>query len=73
MDCGTVDSLNDAANYVKSVEQKIQFKIGCIEEVAFRKSWIDRVQLKNLAEALGNNEYANYLINLLENNSTHDR
>jgi len=73
MDCGTVDSLNDAANYVKSVEQKIQFKIGCIEEVAFRKGWIDRVQLKNLAEALGNNEYANYLINLLGNNSTHDR
>jgi glucose-1-phosphate thymidylyltransferase len=73
MDCGTVDSLNDAANYVKSVEQKIHFKIGCIEEVAFRKGWIDQVQLKNLAEALGSNEYANYLINLLENNSTHDR
>lgn len=73
MDCGTVDSLNAAANYVKSVEQKIHFKIGCIEEVAFRKGWIDRVQLKSLAEALGNNEYANYLISLLEKNSAHDR
>ena len=73
MDCGTVDSLNAAANYVKSVEQKIHFKIGCIEEVAFRKGWIDRIQLKNLAEALGKNEYANYLTSLLENNSTHDR
>ena len=73
MDCGTVDSLNDAANYIKSVEKKIHFKIGCIEEVAFRKGWIDRVQLKDLAASLGKNEYANYLINLLENSSPNDR
>ena len=73
MDCGTVDSLIEAANFIKSVEHKIHFKIGCIEEVAFRQGWIDRVQLKNLADSLGNNEYANYLISLLENNSTHVR
>ncbi len=73
MDCGTVDSLNEAANYVKSIEQEINFKIGCIEEIAFRKGWIDRVQLKNIAELLGKNEYAYYLLSILENSSENDR
>ena len=67
MDCGTVDSLNEAANFVKLVEQEINFKIGCIEEIAFRQGWIDRVGLKNIAELLGKNEYANYLLAILEN------
>ena len=73
MDCGTVDSLNDAANYVKSVEQKINFKIGCIEEVAFRQGWIDHTQLRILSDSLGKNEYANYLKTLLESKSLNDR
>ena len=73
MDCGTVDSLNEAANYVKSIEQEINFKIGCIEEIAFRQGWIDRVRLKNVAGLLGKNEYANYLMAILENSSANDR
>ena len=73
MDCGTVDSLNEAANFVKSVEQEINFKIGCIEEIAFRQGWIDRVGLKNIAELLGKNEYANYLLAILENSSENVR
>ena len=73
MDCGTVDSLNDAANYVRSVEQKITFKIGCIEEVAFRQGWIDHTQLRSLSDSLGKNEYANYLKTLLESKSLNDR
>ena len=73
MDCGTVDSLNDAANFVKSVEQEINFKIGCIEEVAFRQGWISASQLNILAETLGTNEYASYIKTLLEIHSQHDR
>ncbi len=73
MDCGTVDSLNEAANFVKSVEQEINFKIGCIEEIAFRQGWIDRVRLKSIAELLGKNEYANYLLAILENSSENVR
>ncbi len=73
MDCGTVDSLNKAANFVRSVEQEINFKIGCIEEVAFRQGWIDQVGLKNIAEKLGKNEYANYLLAILENSSKNVR
>lgn len=66
MDCGTVDNLNDAANYIKSVEKELKFKIGCIEEIAYRQGWISREQLEYLANALGKNEYANYLKNLLK-------
>ena len=65
MDCGTVDSLNEAANYVKLIEQGISFKIGCIEEVAFRQGWITSEELADISMALGNNEYANYLKNVL--------
>jgi glucose-1-phosphate thymidylyltransferase len=73
MDCGTVDSLNEAANFVKSIEQEINFKIGCIEEIAFRHGWINRAELKIIAELLGRNEYANYLLAILENSYENDR
>jgi glucose-1-phosphate thymidylyltransferase len=66
MDCGTIDSLNYAANYVKSIEEKIDFKIGCIEEVAFLQGWIDIDQLLVVAKSLGKNEYASYLANAPE-------
>ena len=62
MDCGTVDSMNEAANYIKSVEENIKYKIGCLEEVAFKFGWINEAQLAELARALGNNEYAKYLL-----------
>ena len=66
MDCGTVDSMNDAANYIKSVEKAFSHKIGCVEEVAFRQGWIKREQLRMLAQKLGSNEYAKYLSRILE-------
>jgi glucose-1-phosphate thymidylyltransferase len=67
MDCGTIDSLNDASNYVRSIEDSINFKIGCIEEVSFRQGWINHDRLKSVAEQLGNNEYSSYLLAVLEN------
>ena len=69
MDCGTVDSMNEAANYVRSIEESISFKIGCIEEIAYRQGWIDKTQLSALAKALGSNEYAKYLNEVLQNES----
>ena len=73
MDCGTVDSLNEAANYIKTIEQEIKFKVGCVEEISFRQGWIDHNSLKILAELLGKNEYASYLLSILENSSNNDR
>lgn len=73
MDCGTVASINEAANYVKSIEQQTKFKIGCIEEVAFRQGLIGYSAMCDLVRSLGNNEYTNYLCQILENYTEHER
>lgn len=73
MDCGTVDSMNEAANFVKSIETDLSYKIGCIEEVAFRQGMIDKNQLIKLTESLEKNEYANYLRSIIDNISGNDR
>lgn len=64
MDCGTVNSLNDACNYIRVVEERQGSKVGCIEEIAWRNKWISSEDIRNLSEALGNNEYAQYLYRL---------
>ena len=61
MDCGTAESLNDASNYIRIIEQRQGFKIGCIEEIAFRNGWISNKDLKFLASSYGSNEYGHYL------------
>ena len=67
MDCGTVASINEAANYVKIIEQQTKFKIGCIEEVAFRQGLIGYSEMYDLVKSLGNNEYTNYLNQIIMN------
>ena len=61
LDCGTVSSLNDACNYIRVIEERQGFKVGCIEEVAWRKKWISTKELEGLAKAYGGNEYGLYL------------
>ena len=61
MDCGTAESLNDAGNYIRVIEQRQGFKIGCIEEIAHRNGWISDSELKNLASSYGSSEYGHYL------------
>ena len=64
LDCGTVNSLNDACNYIRVIEERQGFKVGCIEEVAWRKKWITTEQMLNIADSYGSNDYANYLRHL---------
>lgn len=61
MDCGTVDSLNDACNYMRVIEERQGFKVGSIEEVAWRNEWISTNELKWIANSYGKNEYGQYL------------
>jgi len=61
MDCGTVDSLNEAANFVKSVEKSADFKIGCVEEIALNQGWISKNEFDDMVKLMGSNEYSNYL------------
>ncbi len=60
LDTGTHDSLLDAGNFVAAIEKRMGLKISCPEEIAFRRGFIDRTQLLQLAAAFPN-EYGEYL------------
>ena len=66
LDTGTFNSLMQAAQYVQVIEERQGLKIGCIEEVAFREGFIDKNQLKKLAEPLFKSGYGNYLAQFYE-------
>jgi glucose-1-phosphate thymidylyltransferase len=66
LDTGTFDSMMDAAQFVQVVEARQGYKIGCIEEVAWREGWIDDAALAALAEPLRKSGYGEYLLGLLE-------
>ena len=61
LDTGTHESLTEATEFVKAVEKRTGLKIACIEEVAFRKGFIDAEQFQNCASNLGKSSYADYL------------
>ena len=66
LDTGTIQSLLDAANFIRVLEERQGLKIGCPEEIAYRQSFIDEKQLKGLAQSLGKSGYGQYLLQLLE-------
>ena len=68
LDTGTHDSLADATAFVKAIQDRQGLKIACIEEIAWRMGFIDREQLKSLADSLRKSTYGEYLAHLL----THD-
>lgn len=70
LDTGTFDSLMAASQFVQVVENRQGLKIGCIEEVAWRKKFIDDTQLQQLAEPLLKSGYGNYLLELMQPKNT---
>lgn len=64
LDTGTFDSLIQASQFIQVIEKRQGIKIGCIEEVAFRRKFIDEQQLKELAKSLMNSGYGDYLLSL---------
>lgn len=66
LDTGTHESLMQASNFIASIEQRQGLKVSCIEEIAFRKGYIDEDQLRKLAEPLKKNQYGQYLLRLLD-------
>jgi glucose-1-phosphate thymidylyltransferase len=67
LDTGTHDSLSEASTFVEVIERRQGLKIACLEEIAFRKGWIDDEYLKQYAGIMRNNPYGQYLIKLLNN------
>jgi len=61
LDTGTQDGLLEASNFVAAIQKRQGFYISCIEEIAYRKGYITAEQLDELANKLGNNDYAKYL------------
>ncbi len=66
LDTGTFSSLMQAGQFVQVIEERQGLKIGCIEEVAFRMGYINKLQLKAIAEPLMKSGYGNYLMRLAE-------
>lgn len=66
LDTGTHDSLLEAATFIETLERRQGLKIGCPEEIAWQRGWIDDEQLLRRAEALNKNQYGQYLYNLVK-------
>jgi len=70
LDTGTHNSLMQAATFVQVIEHRQGLKVGCPEEAAYRKGFIDKITLQKQAEKLRKSGYGDYLLGLLENQST---
>lgn len=68
LDTGTHEALLEASTYIETVEKRQSLKVACLEEIAYRKEYIDKAQLLSLAEPLKKNEYGQYLIRLANQN-----
>ena len=66
LDTGTHDSLADASIFIETLEKRTGCKIACLEEIAFRKGWIDAARLRELAKPMAKNQYGEYLLRLAE-------
>lgn len=66
LDTGTFNSLLDAANYIRVLEERQGLKIACIEEIAYQRNYINAEQVYNLATPLAKSGYGEYLFRLLE-------
>jgi glucose-1-phosphate thymidylyltransferase len=65
LDTGTHQSLADATAFVKAIEDRTGLKIGCLEEVAYRMGFIDKLQLAELGKALAKSDYGKYIERLV--------
>jgi glucose-1-phosphate thymidylyltransferase len=65
LDTGTFDSLMQASQFVQVIEQRQGIKIACIEEIAYRKGFIDKVQLERIAQPLLKSGYGQYLLSII--------
>jgi glucose-1-phosphate thymidylyltransferase len=66
LDTGTHDSLSEASTFIEVIEKRQGLKVACLEEIAYKRGWIDREQLRKLAEPMAKNDYGKYLLRRAE-------
>jgi glucose-1-phosphate thymidylyltransferase len=66
LDTGTHDSLSEASTFIEVIEKRQGLKVACLEEIAYKRGWINSDQLRKLAEPMVKNDYGRYLLRLAE-------
>ncbi|MGI6124137.1 MAG: glucose-1-phosphate thymidylyltransferase RfbA [Acetivibrionales bacterium] len=66
LDTGTHESLSEASTFVEVIEKRQGLKIACLEEIAYKRGWINRDDIHRLAEPMKKNQYGQYLLNLIK-------
>lgn len=66
LDTGTHDSLSEASTFIEVIEKRQGLKVACLEEIAYKKGWIDSERLREVAKPMAKNEYGKYLIRLAD-------
>ena len=64
LDTGTHDSLSEASTFIEVIEKRQGLKVACLEEIAFKRGWITKEQLAEVAKPMAKNDYGKYLLNL---------
>jgi glucose-1-phosphate thymidylyltransferase len=67
LDTGTHESLLEAAQFVETIEKRQGYKIACLEEIAFNRGWLSKIQMREQANKLSKNGYGKYLRDILDN------
>ena len=66
LDTGTHDSLSEASTFIEVIEKRQGLKVACLEEIAYKRGWIDREQLIRIAQPMAKNDYGKYLLRCAE-------
>jgi len=66
IDAGTPESMADASNFIRMIENRQGLKIACLEEIAYTNGWVSRTSLQELGKKYSKNEYGKYLLKVLE-------
>ena len=66
LDTGTFESLYQAAGFVQAIQERQGLKIACLEEIAYRRGYIDAAQLERLAQTMAQNSYGQFLLSILD-------
>ena len=66
LDTGTHDSLSEASTFIEVIEKRQGLKIACLEEIAFKRGWINAEKLREVAQPMAKNDYGRFLLSLID-------